>query len=388
MTVLSSLPFVLMRGGTSKGVFLDGKNLPQDRVALSALLLDVMGSPDRRQIDGLGGADKLTSKVAIISPSERQDADIDYLFAQVGIQEPEVDFQINCGNLTAAAAVYAIEQGLVAGVGHGLCRVRIHNVNTQRVILADVPMRDGRPEASGDFQIDGVPGTGAPIALDFAQAFGVVTGELLPFGSPTSILQVSGLGAIDVSVVDGANLVVFVAARSVGMQGTESPREIDGDAQLVGKLNAIRREVAYRLGMKAYWDSRVMPSTPFCVVVSPSVTYQNFATGQHVHAADVDLVCRQFSTGATSKAMAATVASCTGLAARIPGTVVQQVLAPRALSKIAVDIGHPSGVISVESQLLTDAAGSHRPQSARIFRTARRLADGTVYLKRHDIAEL
>lgn len=387
MKALSSLPFVLMRGGTSKGIFLDGKGLPRDRAALSALLLDVMGSPDRRQIDGLGGADKLTSKAAIISASERQDADIDYLFAQVGIQQPEVDFQINCGNLTAAAAVYAIEQNLVAGVDDGPCHVRIYNINTQRVILAKVPMRDGRPELTGDFRIDGVPGAGAPISLDFAQAFGVVTGELLPFRSATSTLQVPELGAVEVSVVDGANLVVFVRADALGIQGNESPGQIDGDAPLVGKLNAIRREVAYRLGLKAYWDSRATPSTPFCVIVSPSATYQSFATGQPVHAADVDVVCRQFSTGATSKAMAATVTSCTGLAARISGTVVQQMLAPRALSKVAIDIGHPSGVISVESELLIDAAGKYHPQFVRIFRTARRIADGTVYLKGSAMAE-
>lgn len=356
--------------------------MPTNRVALSAMLLDVMGSPDFRQIDGLGGADKLTSKVAIISASERQDADIDYLFAQVGIKAPEVEYQINCGNLTAAAAVFAIEQKMLSGVDDGTCQVRIYNINTQRVILAEVPMLSGRPKSTGNFRIDGVPGSGAPIALDFAQAFGVVTGELLPFHSAMSTLQIPELGAIDVSVVDGANLVVFVRADALGILGTESPAQIDDDVHLVGKLNAIRREVAYCLGLKDYWDSRETPSMPFCVIVSPSATYQSFATGQLVPAADIDVVCRQFSTGSTSKAMAATVTSCIGLAARIPGTIVHQLLTKRALSNVAIAIGHPSGLITVEAALQIDATGKHRPQSVRIYRTARRIADGTVYLKK------
>lgn len=161
------LPFVLMRGGTSKGIFLRAEDVPTDRARLTAVLLDLFGSPDRRQIDGLGGADKLTSKAAIIGPPVREGTDVTYLFGQVGTVRAEVDYNLNCGNLTAAVGVYAIEEGLVAPV-EGTTVVRVHNVNTDKVIGVEVPVQGGKPVWRGDLAIGGVPGTGAPISLDFS----------------------------------------------------------------------------------------------------------------------------------------------------------------------------------------------------------------------------
>jgi 2-methylaconitate cis-trans-isomerase PrpF len=379
MTKHKALPFVLMRGGTSKGVFLRAEDVPQEREELIPLLLDLFGSPDRRQIDGLGGADKLTSKVAIIGKPVMPGSDLTYLFGQVGMQAPEVDFKLNCGNLTAAVGMYAIQEGLVEAV-EGITTVRIHNVNTGKIIYAAVPVRDGEPVVEGDLAIGGVPGTGAPIALDFSRATGALTGKLLPLGAPAVALDVPGHGSIEVSVVDGANLVVFVAAESLGMTGTETPDEIDGNKQLTAKIDAIRRQVAHRVGMGDYWESRAVPSNPMCVVVQRPGTYKTFSTGAEIRAESIDLLCRQYSTGATSKAMAATVTSCTGVACRIAGTIPSRFLSERAASRELIEIGHPSGIIGVESNAEPTVDG-YQVHSAKILRTARRIAEGKAYLK-------
>lgn len=378
----NTVPFVLMRGGTSKGIFLRNEHVPSDRDALVPLLLDLFGSPDRRQIDGLGGADKLTSKVAIMGKPTLEGCDVDYLFGQVGIQAPEVDFKLNCGNLTAAVGMYAIQEGLVAPV-EGTTQVRIHNVNTGKIITAHVPVRDGEPLVEGELAIGGVPGTGAPIELDFSQVVGAITGSLLPLGAAAVMLDVPGHGSFEVSVVDGANLVVFVAADALGMRGTETPDEIDGNAALTATINAIRREVAHRVGMGTYWDSRATPSNPMCVVVQHPRTYKTFSTGTEIDENAIDLLCRQYSTGATSKAMAATVTSCTGIASRLPGSIPARHLAAAASQRELIRIGHPSGIIHVESAVEADSANAQgfRVQKASIARTARRLAEGTAYLK-------
>lgn len=376
---IASVPFVLMRGGTSKGVFFDEGDVPQDRAALTSFLLDIFGSPDKRQIDGLGGADKLTSKAAIIGRPIRPDSDVTYLFGQVGIQAPEVDFNLNCGNLTAAVGVYAIEQGFVHGAD-GNASVRVHNLNTDRIIRVDVPVTGGVPDVEGDLEIGGVPGTGAPISLDFSQATGAITGKFLPLGAAMTLLTVPGHGQFEVSVVDCANLVVFVSADSVGMRGDETPDEIDHNVDLKTVLNAIRAEVAARVGLEEYWRSRSVPSTPMCVVVQRPLTYRPYTGGREILATSIDLTCRQFSTGATSKAMAATVTACTGVACRVPGSVANRYLSDRASTNQRVSIGHPSGIINVESVVDT-LDGNIRVGAAKILRTARRIADGKVYSK-------
>ncbi len=379
----SSLDFTLMRGGTSKGIFLRAQDVPQEREALVPLLLDLFGSPDRRQIDGLGGADKLTSKVAIIGPPTVDSADLDYLFGQVGIHSAEVDFNLNCGNLTAAVGSYAIWNGLVPAVD-GTALVRIHNVNTGRVIHAHVPVSDGQPVEEGSLTIGGVPGTGAPIALDFSRAAGAITGSLLPLKETITRLEVDGYAPLDVSVVDCANLVVFVEAEAVGMTGTETPSQIDGNPRLVAHLNAIRKAVAHRVGLGEYWDSRETPSTPMCVVVSPPRTYTTFSTGETIAADAIDLLCRQFSTGATSKALAATVTSCVGVACRLPGTLAARHLRANTSQAEPIRIGHPSGVIKVEAAVSGNGAAMHIDK-AQIWRTARLLAEGRAYLKKQGI---
>lgn len=380
MPAASSTPFVLMRGGTSKGVFFHEGDVPAERAALISFLLDAFGSPDKRQIDGLGGADKLTSKAAIIGKPVRPDSDVTYLFGQVGIEAAEVDFNLNCGNLTAAVGVFAVEEGLISP-SEGHTSVRVHNLNTDRIIRVDVPVRDGSPVEEGSLAIGGVPGTGAPIRLDFSQASGAITGRLLPLGEAVTRLSVPNHGVVEVSVVDCANLVVYVAAEAVGMAGDETPAQIDQNSELTARLNAIRAEVAYRVGLGDYWSSRSVPSTPMCVVVQRPLTYQPYTGGEAVSADAIDLTCRQFSTGATSKAMAATVTACTGVACRVPGSITQRYLNPQALPRQKISIGHPSGIIDVESAL-DQRDGGMMVGTAAIWRTARRIADGRIYAKK------
>ncbi|QVQ28215.1 2-methylaconitate cis-trans isomerase PrpF family protein [Achromobacter deleyi] len=369
------LPFVLMRGGTSKGVFLRASDVPQDRAALADLLLRIFGSPDRRQIDGLGGADKLTSKAAIIGPPVRADSDVSYLFGQVGILAPEVDFNLNCGNLTAAVGVYAIEEGLVpAENGHTL--VRVHNLNTDRIVHVRVPVSASLAQTEGSCAIDGVPGTGAAIELDFSRATGAITGKLLPLGAPLTRLEVEGIGAVEVSVVDGANLVVYIHASSLGLNGTEEPGAIDGNAALKARMNAIRRNVAHRVGLGDYWNARQAPSTPMLVILQSPRDYSTCTDGRLIPATAQDLVCRQFASGSTSKTLAATVTATTGMACGIAGTLPARMLRRPVPCELA--FGHPSGLIHVDAHVRPEGE-EWRVERAAIVRTARRIAEGRVY---------
>lgn len=375
------LPFVLMRGGTSKGVFLRAEDVPTDRAQLTRVLLDLFGSPDRRQIDGLGGADKLTSKAAIIGRPVRDGTDVTYLFGQVGTVRAEVDYNLNCGNLTAAVGVYAIQEGLVAAV-EGTTVVRVHNVNTDRVIRVEVPVQGGKPVWRGDFQIGGVPGTGAPISLDFSQAVGAITGRLLPTGSVCEVMDVPGVGPIEVSVVDGANMAIYVPHSALGMSGIEAPEEIDADADLKARMDAIRKTVAYRCGLREYWDARQAPSTPMLIVLSPPKEYRTCTQGDLVDADDIDLVVRQYASGSASKTLAGTLTATTGIACRMAGTLPHRLLtATRGNPKRPLAFGHPSGVIYVEAE--ANACTGQTPDIRRLAvqRTARRLAEGRAYLR-------
>jgi 2-methylaconitate cis-trans-isomerase PrpF len=367
-----------MRGGTSKGVFLHEKDVPADRNELVTMILDLFGSPDRRQIDGLGGADKLTSKVAIIGHPIIPDSDLTFLFGQVGVAAAEVDFKPNCGNLTAAVGMYAIQEGFVKAVD-GVTTVRIHNINTNKIIHADVRVRDGAPIVEGDLAIGGVPGTGSPISLDFSRAAGSTTGRLLPMGAATINLQVPGHPSIDVSVVDCANLVIFAAAEGLGLTGQEKPLEIDRNQRVVDHINAIRKVVAHEVGLGEYWDARVSPAIPMFVAVAQSSSYATFTGGQ-VAESSIDLVCRSYAAGSTHQALAATATACTGVACRIPGSVASRYLSARAQSRDLIEIGHASGVIAVESRIEAIGDG-YKVHWSKILRTARRLAEGTAYLK-------
>jgi len=220
---------VLMRAGTSKGVFLHENDLPDDPILREKVILSIFGSPDPRQIDGLGGAEPLTSKVAIIGPSSRPDADVDYTFGQVEIIQPKVHFSGLCGNISSGVAPYAIEEGLVKAV-EPVTVVRVHNVNSNNIFTSEVPVSGGKPKVLGDYTLDGVPGTGARINIDMVHTLGSVNGKLLPTGNITDRIKIRDQEDIIVSILDIPNPCIFVNARDVGLKGDETPDEFNKNA--------------------------------------------------------------------------------------------------------------------------------------------------------------
>jgi 2-methylaconitate cis-trans-isomerase PrpF len=360
-----------MRGGTSRGALFRVGDLPQDASLRERLIVAIYGSPDVRQIDGIGGADPLTSKVGIVGPSNRPDADVDFLFGQVRIREPRVDFRGNCGNLTAAVAPFSIDVGWVP-VREPVTQVRIHLVNTGGMVTADVRVRDGVAEVEGDAEVAGVPGRGAPIVLDFGESADTLGRGLLPTGSVREALHTS-IGDVDVSIVDAGNPVVFVTPGPFGLTGIELPADFRPDT--LAALEEVRAAGAVRLGLAPNIEAGhvTSPAIPKVYIVSPSVDYTDLS-GRTIRHDEIALVARGMSMGAPHKAYAGTVAICTGAASLLPGTVVHEVVGKRETGSIR--IGHPSGVIGVDVALSSDGRALSR---ASIERTARWIMDGVVY---------
>jgi 2-methylaconitate cis-trans-isomerase PrpF len=353
-------------------------NLPRDKAVRDNVICRIFGSPDVRQIDGLAGADPLTSKLAIIGPASRTDADVDYTFGQVGINKGYIDYSGNCGNISSAVGPFAIQEGLVRA-GAELTRVRIHNTNTGKIIVADVPMADGEVAVLGDCVCDGVPGTGAKIMLDWSDTAGSVTGKLLPTGHPTDIVDIPGFGPLTVSLVDAANPMVFVRAKDLKLTGIETPQQVNGNAALLTLLEAIRGTAAVMIGMATDLKEALekCPAFPMIAFVSPPADYVDFTTGKPIRAGDVDLVSRLMFMQVIHKTYAGTGTICTGAAARIPGTVVHEVTNPK-VGKL-IRIGHPAGVIDIEVDA-TCKDGKVALTRAAISRTARRLMEGYAYV--------
>lgn len=374
---------VLMRGGTSKGLFIMADELPSEPSQRDRVLLALYGSPDLRQIDGVGGADPLTSKVAIIGPSTHPEADVDYTFGQVSITQALVDYKGNCGNISAGVGPFVIDEGLVKAV-EPVTTIRIHQTNTKSIIVTRVPVRNCRAAVDGDYHIDGAPGSGAKIELDFADTAGAVTGDLLPSGLPTDTYQVDAVGEVELSVVDAGNPVVFLRAQRLGLKGSESPQEIEDNPQLMEKLERIRGVVAQKLGLVERWqDSAVQsPYVPFTALVSSPQVYDTypFAGGRLVQEEDVDLVSRILFMQQVHKTYPLTGTICTGAAARIPGTVVNSVCRPLREESDLVRIGHPAGVIEVRARVDPQVL---RLEQASVGRTARRIMEGVAYVPRH-----
>ena len=377
-----SIECAILRGGTSKAVFLKDEDLPGDPIERRDLILKVFGSPDRRQINGLGGADPLTSKLAIIGRPEgdiSNTADLVYTFGQVSIEEVDVDWHSLCGNITSAVGIYAIEEGYVEAASP-VTRVRIFNTNLNRHLYVEVPVKDGRPVETGDYAVPGVPGTGSKIDIDFADTAGAATGRLLPTGKPVERVDVAGYGPIDMSLVDIGNAHVFVRASDLDLKGTETASEIDADTALRDRLEAIRGAAAHRMGMIEHpaASRRQSPATPIIGVISPPSAYDIELTGGRVSEEEVDVVSRLQFMQRTHKTYAGTSTVCTGVASRIPGTIVNE--ATRASNREDVRIGHPAGVIVTET-VVEPGSDGFEVRRATLGRTARRILTGTVFVE-------
>jgi 2-methylaconitate cis-trans-isomerase PrpF len=368
---------VFMRGGTSKALFFHDNHLPKDPKVRNRVVLAAYGSPDtnKRQIDGMGGAVSSTSKVAIISPSSDPDYDVNYNFGQVTIDKPLIDYQGNCGNISSAVGPFAVDEGLVPAQ-EPVTTVRIYQVNTKKKIVAEVPVENGLFNETGDYAIDGIPGTGGKIPLHFFDPGGSVTGQLLPTGNLTNTIAIPGAGEITVSIVDAANPVVFARASDLGLKGPEI-YEIDADAEIRATLESIRSRAAVMIGLasspeEASETSQALPKMAF---VGPSEDYKT-VIGTVVQKEQMDLVGRIMSMGMLHKAYAGTGAICTAGAAKIEGTVVNEMLTGGD-TKETIRIGHPGGIIEVGAKVEKKESGPEYIEAV-LGRTARRLMEGYV----------
>ena len=348
---------MLMRGGTSKGAYFLADDLPTDRVSRDDLLLRIMGSPDDRQIDGLGGAHPLTSKVAVVRTSERDDADVDYLFLQVGVDEPIVSDRQNCGNLLAGIGPFAVERGLVTPAADAAAAtVRVYMVNTDSVATARFPIADHRPVYDGATAIDGVPGTGAAINLDFEDIAGGSCGSLLPTGNVVDVID-----GVEVTLIDNGMPVVVIRGSDLGIDGTESPTELESDPTLRGRLESIRLQAGPLMHLGDVTDTTV----PKLTMVSPPT-------------AGGDISTRTFIPHRCHDAIGVLGAVSVATAALLPGSPAADVLRPGAGADGTVTCEHPTGAFTAAVELDT-SADIPAVRRAGIVRTARKIMDGTVH---------
>ena len=350
------IPCLVMRGGTSKGVYLLARDLPSDPGERDRLLLSIMGSPDPRQIDGLGGATTLTSKVAIVSMSSRENCDVDYLFAQVGVDSSVVDTGPTCGNMLTGVGTFAILRGLVK-ISDEKTDIRVWDVNTESRMNIVVPTPGGCIEYEGEASIDGVPGTAAPIHVEFLDVLGPVTGKFFPTGNPRDVIE-----GTKVSCIDSVNPMVLLHATDLGETGYEDPAQLDSDHPMLRKLEAIRRAASLAMGLGDATD-RVLPKI---ALLSPPVA------GGHI-------CSRYFSPKHCHEAHAVSGAIAVAIAAQCPGSVAEDIGRHEDGDQRTVTIEHPSGHLDVLLRINPELPPPDTVISAGVVRTARPIMDGTVF---------
>ena len=371
---MKKYPCVYMRGGTSKAVFFHEKDLPEDKSLWDDIFLKVMGTPDVKQIDGMGGTVSSTSKIAIIAPSNKPGVDVEYTFRQVDIVIPRVDGSANCGNISSAVGPFAIDEGLVPAV-EPITVVRVLNTNTNKIIEEHVRVEDGHAMVHGNEVIQGVPGTGSRIDMYFEDPAGSTTGKLFPTGQKKEVFDVPGYGPAEVTVLDCSNPMVFIKASDLGIKGSELT-ELNQNKDVMEHIERIRGIAAVKCGFVEKWEDARTKSTsaPKVSIVSAPQDYINM-DGNEVKADTMDLCCRAISVGALHKAYPMTVAVGTGAAARIPGTIVNEIVKP-APDQDIIRLGHASGVTEVDVKM-----GGEKVIKGGVTRTARRIMDGWVYVR-------
>ena len=371
---MKKYPCVYMRGGTSKAVFFYEKDLPEDKSLWDEIFLKVMGTPDVKQIDGMGGTVSSTSKIAIIAPSNKPGVDVEYTFRQVDIVIPRVDGSANCGNISSAVGPFAIDEGLVPAV-EPITVVRVLNTNTNKIIEEHVRVEDGHAMVHGDEVIQGVPGTGSRIDMYFEDPAGSKTGKLFPTGQKKEVFDVPGYGPAEVTVLDCSNPMVFIKASDLGIKGSELT-ELNQTKDVMEHIERIRGMAAVKCGFVENWEDARTKSTsaPKVSIVSAPQDYINMDRNE-VKADTMDLCCRAISVGALHKAYPMTVAVGTGAAARIPGTIVNEIVKP-APDQDIIRLGHASGVTEVDVKM-----DGEKVIKGGVTRTARRIMDGWVYVR-------
>lgn len=381
-----------MRGGTSKALMLHRTDLPDDPADWAPIFLGAIGSPDPngRQLDGMGGGVSSLSKVCVIGPPSRPDADVDYTFAQVSVGSAVVDYSANCGNMSSAVGPFALDEGIVRAPNGREVVVRIHNTNTQKIIVSRFLVEDGMAAVDGDLALDGVAGSGAPIRLEFQDPGGARTGRLLPTGNAVDILDIPGVGdlpgagPVAISMVDCANPCVFVAAAALGLTGTELPDALEREPAILARLERVRCHASVAMGLASNLEAAgaILGAPKVAMVAGPADAPT--LSGRTLGAADVDILVRMISIGQPHRAVPLTGALCLAAACRVPGSVPFGLVSPAARMLRAqsgpLRIGHPSGVILVDAETEI-AAGAVLVRHATVYRTARRLFTGEVYYR-------
>lgn len=349
-----------------------GEDLPTDREMRDRIFLHVLGSPDTygRQLNGMGGGLSSVSKVVIVQPSARDDADVDYTFVQVAVNEPVADYGAMCGNMSSAVGPFAVDEGMMKASGD-LASVRVFNTNTRKLYTATFPVDGGKAVEAGNFDIPGVSGSGAKIKLEYFDPGGAATGVLLPSGHPRDALDVDGLGDIEASMVDASNPVVYVRAADFGRAATERPTDLDADAALMTKLDKVRRAASVAMGMSRT-PEEAMLSNPKIAMVGAPATFTALDERQY-GANDHHVAVRIVSVGNVHRAITLTGAMCVAVAARIPGTIVHELAVPAQTTLV----GNPSGLLPVEADVRESSAG-WEVLSATTYRTQRRIMEGFV----------
>ena len=364
------------RGGTSKGVFFQKKDLPtSDQNKLNELFLKVIGSPDtnQRQLNGMGGGVSSVSKCVIIRPSERDDADIDYNFIQIAIDKPIAEWNNNCGNLSGAVGPYAVQEGIIKPK-EGENLVRIYQVNTDKIIHSTFQVKDGKPLIEGDYSIAGVHGAGSKVRLDYIEPGGSGTGKLLPTGNVIDEIEIKDYGKIKVSIVDAATPLVYLLAEDIGLKGTETPDELDAKTDKMNLIQKIRRKSAHLIGLSNSENEAPMNTPRIGIVTSPKDYVSLDKT--KISSNDQDITTRMFSMEKTHKAIMGTAGVNIGVAAAIDGTIPNKVKRKNS-DPLELRAGNPSGIMTAGA-IIENKNGMPFAKSAIFFRTFRPLMRGEV----------
>ena len=367
------------RGGTSKGVFFQKKDLPtSDQNKLNELFLKVIGSPDtnQRQLNGMGGGVSSVSKCVIISPSERDDADIDYNFIQIAIDKPIAEWNNNCGNLSGAVGPYAVQEGIIKPK-EGENLVRIYQVNTDKIIHSTFQVKDGKPLIEGDYSIAGVHGAGSKVRLDYIEPGGSGTGKLLPTGNVIDEIEIKDYGKIKVSIVDAATPLVYLLAEDIGLKGTETPDELDAKTDKMNLIQKIRRKSAHIIGLSNSENEAPMNTPRIGIVTSPKDYVSLDKT--KISSNDQDITTRMFSMEKTHKAIMGTAGVNIGVAAAIDGTIPNKVKRKNS-DPLELRAGNPSGIMTAGA-IIENKNGKPFAKSAIFFRTFRPLMRGEVLVR-------
>ncbi len=370
------IPAAFIRGGTSKAIVFHERDLPANRDLWPELFVAALGAddPNGRQLNGMGGGISSLSKICVVGPPSRDDADIDYSFFQLTPRNASVDSSGNCGNMSSAMGPFALDEGLV-DAPPGKAEVRIHNTNTGKIIRARFDTDESLAAVDGSFTLPGVGGPGSPVTLDFLDPGGAKTGKIMPTAQPSDMLDVEGVGQIEASMIDAANPCVFVRATDIGIAGTEAPDTLLADTAFLARMEAVRRAASVAMGLSGSLEEAAkIPSIPKVATVTGPAD-QTLLTGDILPAAETDLVVRMISIGQPHQAVPLTGGLCLAVATKLPGSIPNEVCRDGADQ---VRVAQASGLTVVEADVIKTADG-WQANSASVVRTQRRLMDGYVY---------